>query len=428
MHIRRIRIENVRCFRDGERAVDLDLLRPDGRLAGWTVLAGRNGSGKTTFLQAIALALLGRPSLLGDELATWVHEGAAKAQVGVEVQPGARDEFSQLSSTDGITSCSFGWEANPSTGDVTLHGLSRGVQDSRGCFLVGYGPFRRLSGHTSDALRVMSMSNGSSCLVTLFREDASLAEAVEWLREINYRKLEQRLGAPELEKAALRLLGDELLPDVRIEKVDSEGLWVRRNGSAVPLSQLSDGYRGIAALVLDILRHLHQTFGELELERREGRWTVPYDGVVLIDEADAHLHVSWQQRLGFWFKEHFPNIQFIVTTHSPFICQAADPRGLIRLPAPDEDRPVEHVSDDVYHAVVNGTVDEAVLSELFGLESPYSTATANLRRRVARLEARLQSGSVSEEERAELAELRERLPRTMASDVEQTLRRLALEA
>ncbi|ROO90025.1 hypothetical protein EDD29_7738 [Actinocorallia herbida] len=40
----------------GPRSVDLDLIRPDGGHAGWTVLAGRNASGKTTLLRAMALA------------------------------------------------------------------------------------------------------------------------------------------------------------------------------------------------------------------------------------------------------------------------------------------------------------------------------------------------------------------------------------
>jgi predicted ATPase len=51
-------------------------------------------------------------------------------------------------------------------------------------------------------------------------------------------------------------------------------------------------------------------------------------GVELIDEVDAHLHPEWQREVGFWLKRHFPKIQFLVTTHSPSICQAAAPNGL----------------------------------------------------------------------------------------------------
>ena len=59
MYVKKVRIENIKGFGEGELAVDLDLKRPGGKYAGWTVLAGRNGSGKSTLLRAIALALVG---------------------------------------------------------------------------------------------------------------------------------------------------------------------------------------------------------------------------------------------------------------------------------------------------------------------------------------------------------------------------------
>ena len=58
IYVSKLKIDGIRGF-DGRRSVNLDFARPDGSYAGWTVLAGRNGSGKTTMLQAIALALAG---------------------------------------------------------------------------------------------------------------------------------------------------------------------------------------------------------------------------------------------------------------------------------------------------------------------------------------------------------------------------------
>ena len=77
---------------------------------------------------------------------------------------------------------------------------------------------------------------------------------------------------------------------------------------------------------LDILRHLINVYGLTDLTGRDtdGKLFFMRSGVVLIDEIDAHLHPEWQREIGFWLKRHFPNIQFIVTTHSPIICQAAD--------------------------------------------------------------------------------------------------------
>jgi hypothetical protein len=299
-------------------------------------------------------------------------------------------------------------------------------------FLTGYGPYRRLSGQTEEAQRLMAGPEPISRVVSLFREDASLAESVVWLRDVNYQRLENKAGAGELERTVLALLDDGLLPDgVHVDKIDSDGLWVVQGKVRLPLRELSDGYRTVAALVLDLVRHLHRTFGILRIEQAtddEGPFQrVAHEGVVLIDEADNHLHVSWQKRIGFWLKRRFPNIQFIVTTHSPFICQAADPGGLIRLPAPGEERVVERVSEDLYNTVVHGSMDDAILTELFGLDSPYSDETERLRSEVARLEAALQMGKATEADRIALRDLRAQLPRTLSSSVEQALRALAVD-
>jgi predicted ATP-binding protein involved in virulence len=440
-----VKIRNVRGF--GE--VDLDFIRPDGSLAGWTVLAGRNGSGKSTLLRAIALTVSG-PDITKtfyESFVDWIRVGQKEAEVRILLEPSRGDGFE---GSDIDPALLTGWarlywksvgkgrepalDSNLSE-ELQIHqdNLMEGPWSGNttgGWFLCGYGPYRRLSGHAADAQRLMEGPGRIARLVSLFREDSSLVECVGWLREIYLRRLEKKPGAAKLEKAVLALLNDGLLPDdTKIEKVDSEGLWVRQQGIRLPLSQLSDGYRTTAALVMDIVRHLERCFGRLRIETAndaEGPYyRVLHEGVVLIDEVDLHLHVSWQQRIGFWLKRHFPNIQFIVTTHSPFICQAADTRGLIRLPAPGEDRPAEHVSQDLYNTVVNGGLDDAVLTELFGLETPYSEPAKRLREEIAGLEVKLQTGRASDKDRREFQDLRSRLPQSLSTDVAQALQKLA---
>ncbi|MCP3136572.1 AAA family ATPase [Pyxidicoccus xibeiensis] len=290
-----------------------------------------------------------------------------------------------------------------------------------------------MSGHATDAQRLMVGPARLARLVSLFREDASLIESIQWLKDLHLRRLEKREGAEELLESVLDLLDDGLLPDsTKISRFDADGLWVTQGGSTLPLSDLSDGYRTVAALVMDLARHLHEAYREFKLEpakpARPGlKWQVSYPGVVLIDEVELHLHVSWQRRIGFWLKRHFPNIQFIVTTHSPFVCQAADPRGLIRLPAPSENRTAGHVSGELFRTVVNGTVDEAVLTELFGLEHVHSEESEKLRTRVAELEVRVMDGEATQEERAEFERLSAQLPDTGSSLVDRAVRSLGLD-
>ena len=445
MYVHEVKIENIKSFGEGDGEVAVGFERPGGTFAGWTVIAGRNGSGKSSFLQAIALSLAGPETArsLNERWAGWIRQGSRFATVATRVR--FEPDYDRFIESGRTPKESF-WtgvrwdvsEAGPepvmSAHRETTHTrtkmASRGPwsENPSGWLVAGYGPFRRLSSAASDAQRLMMGPGHVARLVSLFREDASLSESVRWLQDIYLRRLEQRPGWGELEELVLALLDDGLLPsEMIVKKVDSDGLWVEHEGVELPLADLSDGYRTVAALVLDIVRHLYQTYGTLTLRRSEDGCALDYPAVILIDEIDAHLHVSWQQVIGFWLKTRFPRVQFIVSTHSPFICQAADRRGLIRLPAPGEDRTAEHVSEQLFIDVVNGSADEATLTELFGLETTHSKQSEALRQRVAQLEALILRGDASREERHTYEQLQLLIPRSVTSAVDRAARVLEEE-
>ncbi len=90
-------------------------------------------------------------------------------------------------------------------------------------------------------------------------------------------------------------------------------LLVDHDGQSLPVSRLSDGERGVLALVLDLTRRLAQANPELVDPAAEA------EAVVLIDELELHLHPAWQRRIVRDLTETFPKCQFIATTHSPQI-------------------------------------------------------------------------------------------------------------
>jgi hypothetical protein len=395
MYISQVRVENIRGF-SGRRNVDLTLVRPDGSQAGWTVIAGRNGSGKTSLLRAIALTIGGpfvAPTLVPD-FRSWTAAGQREGNT--ELQLTAAPEDFQL--TDGSErtrnlSLNLSWDvapdretSRPGSQPVMNHSAAFDANvmvesnpyvftpwqpDPIGWFCAAYGPSRSLAGGSADTERLMSTPGPVGRLASLFCEDASLPQGVQWLIDNHARSLEGKKWASELGRSAIRVLANGLLPDdYEISEVDSDGLWVISRGRRFALREMSDGYRSIAALVVDLIKQVRACYADLHFEVRDGTPVITAPGVVLIDEVDAHLHVSWQRRIGWWLKAHFPNMQFIVTTHSPYICQAADPGGLIRLPGPNEDEPPKVVGQDLYDRVVKGNGDDPVLSELFGLESP----------------------------------------------------------
>src|SRR5690606_25768488 len=109
---------------------------------------------------------------------------------------------------------------------------------------------------------------------------------------------------------------------------------------------------------------------------------------------------------------------------SPYICQAADPGGLIRLPGPEERSGPEVVDDALYRRVVYGSGEDAVLSELFGLETPYSNRAEEDRRRLVRLEEKVFSGEANEQEALAYRELAARLNSSRAARVQEVAARL----
>ncbi len=95
---------------------------------------------------------------------------------------------------------------------------------------------------------------------------------------------------------------------------------VSKNSHQFSLEQLSDGERGLLALVFDLTRRLSIANPGLNDPLAEG------NAIVMIDEIELHLHPKWQREVLGRLKSVFPGCQFIVTTHSPMVLGEAEAR------------------------------------------------------------------------------------------------------
>src|SRR5205085_7785778 len=120
------------------------------------------------------------------------------------------------------------------------------------------------------------------------------------------------------------------------------------------------------SLTIDIIRQATRFYGSENVFDAADPTKVIVFGIILIDEVDAHLHPSWQRRVGKWFRDHFPNMQFIVTTHSPLVCQAADVGTIFRLPAPGSGETGRMVTGVARERLLYGDILDAYSTELFG--------------------------------------------------------------
>jgi predicted ATP-binding protein involved in virulence len=111
-----------------------------------------------------------------------------------------------------------------------------------------------------------------------------------------------------------------MLPEMRnlhIARRPKLAMVIEKNGMRLNIAQLSDGEKCIIALLGDLARRLAIANPKME-NPLEG------SGVALIDEIELHMHPSWQRNILNVLKKAFPNIQFIITTHSPQVLGEVD--------------------------------------------------------------------------------------------------------
>lgn len=366
MKIAKIRLTNFRCFEDF--SVDFD-----PRL---TVLIARNGRGKSTLLDAVALALgpfLTRlPGIKG--------LGFKKTDFRID-ENGKQPPHMRVSCTS-TTNVIWDRTERRDLTKKTLESIPPGVglkalNDYVDTFIdshndkepynlpvyVYYGTGR---GVFDVPLRKRSFNKYFSRFEAL---DGALESKTNFRRFVQYfyylEEKENRLQKehrsfdveiPELK--ALRLAVEKLLPEFsNIRSVEPAGImvdWSKINEAGetiiqkLRIEQLSDGYRTTLAMVMDIAARIAEAnpFSDAPLNS---------DGVILIDEVDLHLHPEWQREFLPRLINVFPNLQFIVSTHSPFIIQSVkegllidlDKQDISESPSLNKELSIEDIAEDV---------------------------------------------------------------------------------
>lgn len=117
-----------------------------------------------------------------------------------------------------------------------------------------------------------------------------------------------------VKKAMLAMLDG--FEDIHIDRKPL-AMKVKKDGRYLKINQLSDGEKCTIALFGDLARRMALANPQLSNPLNG-------EGVVLIDELDLHMHTSWQRKVMRVLKNTFPNIQFIITTHSPQILGELD--------------------------------------------------------------------------------------------------------
>lgn len=407
MYLKQVEINNIRSIVHFEMNFQNE--------AGWHVLIGDNGTGKSSIIRSIALALIGPDEALGirPNWNEWLQKGQSNASILLQVKGNPKeDEPENISPTELRFQLSQGNAildtANQRNNPIWSH--------RSGFFSAGFGPFRRFTGGSKEYESIFkspSLAKLASHL-SLFGEDVALTEATDWLMKLHYQVLEAKSSNEIVSHLKKLINSPEFLPrGARLTEISSEGVFFEDgNGAVISVNQLSDGFRSILSLTFELIRQLVRVYDEHKVFRHiaKGRMYIDLPGVVLIDEVDAHLHPTWQTRIGQWFLKYFPNIQFIVTSHSPLVCRACERGSIWRLAAPGSDNQSGEVTGKERDRLIYGNILDAYGTEVFGENVSISKEANEKLNELAELNIKSMMGEITDEEEVKLNDLKSILP------------------
>ncbi|HCT9183678.1 TPA: AAA family ATPase [Proteus mirabilis] len=365
MKIAKIALTNFRCFEYFEATFDPHL----------TVLIARNGAGKSTLLDAIALSL-------GSFLTRLPKvKGLSFKKTDFRVnQEGLYPPFMRIrcESTSGVI-----WDRTERRDQAkkTINAIPSGVglkalNDHVDKYINAHNenepytlPIFIYYGTGRGVFDIPARKRAFNRHFSRFEAfEGSLESKTNFKRFVQYfyqledkesrlQKQERSFDVELPELRAIRLAIEKLLPQFsNIRSVEPAGImvdWKKKHGSEtiiqpLRIEQLSDGYRTTLAMVMDIASRVAEAnpFSQDPLDT---------EGIILIDEVDLHLHPEWQRDFLPRLVHVFPNIQFIVSTHSPFIIQSVkkgklidlDKEGVMRSTSLDQELSIEDIAEDI---------------------------------------------------------------------------------
>jgi len=403
MHIRELHIRNLKLLKN------FDLHFHDaatGAIRPWTVLVGRNARGKTSVLQAIALAAAG-PTLANSLARSSLRSFFDRRQeltAPVEIEA----EF-ELPPLDGVGKKPvpkrslpepeiYGMERMVSwlrlaPGQTILRGGSwygslgerrqlppRGpLEQARAeelpwWFVAGYGVDRRLEVESRKAdrraeERLRSLFEPVPPIGLGFADRQSYGGDFVTAFNTLLRKVLRKdpRTVPLINDIELRGAGGTSLQD--FAEKDKFSFEIAGKAQKMPATYLSHGYQSTLAWIADLVGHFL-----LDLDGKGITNPRNLSGLVLVDELDLFLHPDWQADFIDALSSTFPNLQFVVTTHSPLLVSKLRPEQVVQLewddegnvePRPFQGDPRLMTATDLYR-------------QLFGITNPPPTELARV--------------------------------------------------
>lgn len=359
MKLKEIELTNVKCFKDYR----LELVRPGtDEPLNVCVLIGPNGCGKSTIMEAIIYTLTTLDQEYGgrifDEKAIKYKENWLSSELKMQLNADdkkilniADDTLSllgakvQLKNSQSNAYQDFmvypnGFEIDlcESENDEDKTKKEEQFQKNRAKYenileqlinnkkmtpVLYFDAFRYLPSSKPQGINMDIMSNvRKDSLRSNVNEDNTISNKYfnvkQWLLNLDYLKLKEGNYYQRVYEHVTRAV-DMLFSPLKFSRIEANGniIFVDDDSKEeIDIGMLSDGFKSLFSIIGAMIMRL-SLLGE-----KEGMPFYMNEAIVLIDEIDCHIHPRWQRNIIPALKILFPNCQYIVSTHSPYILES----------------------------------------------------------------------------------------------------------
>jgi energy-coupling factor transporter ATP-binding protein EcfA2 len=396
--IKKLTLKNIGPFENLELTFDKN----------WNILLGDNGVGKSTILKAIATVICGSDA--SSYAYRLIKSGQNDATIILETED-IFDNSNENESYDGKQKAYIAKIFKTGRDKAEIERYVRPL-DAENWLVLAFPPLRTVSwirpaGPQPDGSKI-SVSEDMLPIIA-GETDPRMDKLKQWVvnqyfksTDKNKSDEEKNIYKKQLDRFAQII--DDLTPNLLVKDLeintDTFEVSITTEDGKIPIEAISQGTLSLISWVGILMQRLYEVFGEEDDPLLQ-------HAKVIMDEVDAHMHPQWQQTLIYNLKKVFPNVQFIVSTHSPFVVGGMNPEQVFKFARNEEGKIVRiEVSAEDTH----GRIDQIVTGPLFDLEYGRDNETKILLKRYSELSTKLE---LTGEEEKELENLSIKLNKTL---------------
>jgi energy-coupling factor transporter ATP-binding protein EcfA2 len=323
----------------------------------WKVLLGDNGVGKSTILKAIAAAIVGSDS--SSYAGRLIRTGESMGTVTLYTDKNPSGYLTEIFRKEGSNAEVVSKPARP--------------LEAEGWVAIAFPPLRNVTWNSQSGPQAITKGHAvPEDLLPLIRGevDPRMDKMKQWIINLDYDDKQRRSKGESSTRSSLILakffeIVNQITTGLEITSYEVNSKFevlVKTPDGQIPIEALSQGMTSLYSWVGILVQRMFEI-------HEDAADPSSMHGIVLMDEIDAHMHPLWQSTLVKKLRRLFPNVQMLVSTHSPLIVGGLETSEIERYERGPDGRVR---ASQIKECMTQGRADQVLTSELFGL--PTTTA------------------------------------------------------